>query len=172
MFMVSFRLRKGRVLLSVLALVLVAALGVVGVRALRGDTVSAGSGSVEEVKSAKKAVVKTPEQRLEFVRSFGWEVEEEPVEVLEVVIPKEFDKVYEAYNSMQKHQGYDLAKHAGKRCKRYTFVITNYPGQSEDVRLNLLVRDNKVIGGDVCSLLPDGFMHGFSVPETAPETAK
>ncbi len=34
-----------------------------------------------------------------------------------------------------------------------------------DNALNLLVRSNKVIGGDVCSLQEKGFLHNFVLPE-------
>jgi hypothetical protein len=63
---------------------------------------------------------------------------------------------------MQKKQGYDLGKFAGKRVKRFSYVITNYPGDVKNIRINLLVRDNKIIGGDVCLMEPNGFMHGFN----------
>ena len=43
-----------------------------------------------------------------------------------------------------------------------TDEIENYPGQAEGVRANILVYKNKVIGGDVCSVELDGFMHGFA----------
>ena len=172
MFMISFRFRTRRVLLSLLAVALIVTLGMMGVKAVRGDdAVSTGSERMGETVKAKSTKVKSEEDRLEFIRSFGWDVEEEPVEVLEVIVPKEFDSVYEAYNSMQKRQGYDLGDHAGKRCKRYSYAVTNYPGQGQDVRFNLLVRGNKVIGGDVCSMLEGGFMHGFSMEQAAaPQT--
>ncbi len=168
MIMVTFRLRTGRLLLTLLAVALIITLGVMSVKAVRSDdAISTGSKQVEEVAKPKKAKVKTEQDRQEFIRSFGWEIEEEPVEVLEVIIPKEFDAVYEAYNSIQKRQGYDLSKYAGKRCKRYSYAVKNYPGQPDDVRINLLIRNNRVIGGDVCSMLEGGFMHGFSMEEAA-----
>ena len=160
MFMVSFRVRR-KYLAIFAALVLVAAIGTFGASRVMGSSVPTAGGAAQK---PGKVTVKTNEQRAAFIASFGWEVTEEPVEVMEVVIPKEFDSVYEEYNSMQKTQGYDLKKHAGKRAIRYTYVITNYPDQPEDVRINLLVRDNKLIGGDVCSLLTDGFIHGFAMP--------
>ena len=159
MFMVSFRLR-GKVVAGALALALVAILGVMGVNMLRDGAVAASSSGVK-VKDVK---VKTNEQRLAFTKSFGWEVQEDPAEVLEVIIPKEFDEVYEQYNTIQKKQGCDLAKYAGKRVKRYSYLVTNYPQAQNEVRLNILVYKDKVIGGDVCSLQLDGFMHGFELP--------
>lgn len=107
------------------------------------------------------------------MESFGWQVEPEADEVVEVQIPKEFDDVFTNYNAIQKTQGCNLEKYAGKRCKRYTYVVTNYPGQTDNVRANILVYKDKVIGGDVCSLELGGFMHGFviSQPETSDAAA-
>lgn len=101
------------------------------------------------------------EDRLEFIAQFGLEVEEEPCEIEEIVIPQEFDAVYQKYNEIQKAQGLDLSRYAGKKVKRFCYRVLNYPGCEDEVRLNLLVAENKVVGGDVSSLALDGFMHGF-----------
>ncbi len=101
---------------------------------------------------------------LAFISTFGWEVDEEPDEVREIVIPAEFDEVYTNYNTIQTEQGYDLQKYAGERVKRWTYTVKNYPGYVEEecIKINVLVYEDKVIGGDVCSVRLDGFMHGFS----------
>ena len=106
------------------------------------------------------------EERLFFISQFGWETDEDPVEVTEIFIPEEFDDVYTQYNEIQKKDnGTDLSKYKGKRVKRWTYAVTNYPGyenSGECVRINLLVYSNLVIGGDVCSTELSGFMHGFT----------
>ena len=66
---------------------------------------------------------------LSFISTFGWEVDEEPDEVREVVIPVEFDEVYKNYNAIQIKQGYDLQKYSGERVKRWTYTIKNTKGQ-------------------------------------------
>ncbi len=101
---------------------------------------------------------------LAFISSLGWEVSEEPDEVREVVIPAEFDEVYRNYNSIQIKQGYDLTDYAGERAKRWTYTILNYPGYEDEefIKINILICDDKIIGGVVCSVRLDGFMHGFS----------
>ena len=100
---------------------------------------------------------------LQFISNFGYTVKNEPDEIKEVVITSEFYDVYENYNAIQKKQGYDLREYAGRRVKRWTFTITDYPGyeKEEYIKINVLICDGKVIGGDVCSLKLDGFMHGF-----------
>lgn len=102
-------------------------------------------------------------QVLSFISSFGWEVDEEPDEVREVIITAEFDDVYENYNAIQLKQGYDLRNYAGERVKRWTYTVRNYPDYTDTdcIKINVLVYDGEVIGGDVCSVRLDGFMHGF-----------
>ena len=116
-----------------------------------------------EVKSVGKNITDSS-QILTFISTFGWEVDEEPDEVREVIIPAEFDDVYNNYNAIQLKQGYDLQKYAGERVKRWTYTIKNYPEyvDQECIKINVLVYKGEVIGGDVCSVRLDGFMHGFS----------
>jgi hypothetical protein len=105
--------------------------------------------------------IKTEEDRIEFLRQFGWEVKPEAVESVEVTIPENFDKIFTAYNEMQKRQGLDLSKYKKKNVQRYTYEITNYDGYDGVVYANILVYRNKVIGGDVCSADVKGFVHGL-----------
>ncbi len=101
---------------------------------------------------------------LKFISNYGYSVKSEPDEIKEVIIPFEFNDVYLNYNEIQKKQGYDLTNYSGKRVKRWTFTITDYPDyeNTEYIKINILIFGGKVIGGDVCSVKSDGFMHGFS----------
>ncbi len=113
------------------------------------------------------------EQRNAFISQFGWKFSSDPVEVSEVIIPQEFDDIYMNYNEINKAQGLDLEPYKGMRAKRWTYDILNYPayeGRSGVVQLNLLVFNGVVIGGDVCSLENNGFIHGFDFPKEAPTT--
>lgn len=104
---------------------------------------------------------------LMFVSNCGWQVDEEPVDVRDVVIPETFDEVYSNYNEIQLAQGFNLEKYAGQKVKRWTYIVKNYPDtypNDDFIRINILVSDDMVIGGDVCSVKLDGFMHGFYLP--------
>lgn len=99
----------------------------------------------------------------EFLYAFGWETDPVPEEET-VLIPAQFNKVYSTYNELQKAQGYDLSPYRGKNAEKYVFRILNYPGTPGSeayVRATVLVYEGQVIGGDVCSVQMDGFMHGF-----------
>ncbi|MBQ8503616.1 MAG: DUF4830 domain-containing protein [Clostridia bacterium] len=109
----------------------------------------------------------TAEDRISFFSQFGWEIDEEPVEVKEVIIPTEFDETYSGYNELQKSQGLDLEPYKGVRVKAWCYEIKNYPGYENKENLihgNILVYDGIIIGGDVSSTELDGFIHGFALP--------
>ena len=82
----------------------------------------------------------------------------------ELLIPKEMDASYDDYLALQSGQGFDLSKYAGKRVKRYTYEITNYPTGETGILANLLIYKNTVIGGEVLSPQLDGFLHGLAMP--------
>lgn len=105
--------------------------------------------------------IKDQEDVVEFLAQFGWQVDANPTEVKTVTIPTEFDKVFSAYNELQKEQGLNLTKFKGKEVTRYTFTVTNYEGADSTVFANVLVYRNRVIGGDICSADMTGFVHGF-----------
>ena len=105
--------------------------------------------------------IKSNDDRINFIKQFGWEVEAQPLKEQEVTIPKEFDKIFAAYNEIQRKQGLDLSSFKKKNVMRYTYTVTNYPDYDGEVYINILVYRNKVIGGDVCSADVNGFIHGF-----------
>lgn len=113
----------------------------------------------------------TNDGRLVFLKNYGWEVDSSPVEVVEVIIPQTFNSVYSNYNSIQKLQGFDLTKFKGDRVKRWTYNVKNYPGGVQNVRANLLVYNNKVVGGDVSSVALNGFMQGLSIKAAKTQAA-
>ena len=71
---------------------------------------------------------------------------------------------YQDYLALQSQQGFDLEKYAGKRVKRYTYEVLNYPTGETGVQANLLIRKNTVVGGEVLSPQLDGFLHGLAQP--------
>lgn len=113
--------------------------------------------------SAEVKGVRDNEDRVGYLRALGWQVSDRPVSTEELLIPTEFDDTYSDYLTLQSDQGFDLTRYCGKRIKRYTYEITNYPTGESGVRVSLLVYKNTVIGGEVLS--PDrGFLHGLELP--------
>lgn len=106
--------------------------------------------------------LKTNEQRVALLESYGWQVDPEPRSEREVQIPKTFDDTYQAYNAIQLEQGLDLIPYQGKRATLYTYELTAYPSGEQGVTANLLIRRNRLIAADISSAEADGFVHGIT----------
>lgn len=89
--------------------------------------------------------------RISYIKEFGWVVDEQPVEVQQITIPSRFNDVYRQYNKLQLSQGFNLEDYAGLKAVRYSYAVKNEELKGRNMRLNLLVCDNCIIGGDVCS---------------------
>lgn len=108
--------------------------------------------------------VRSNQDRIDYLSAYGWQVSEEPIATQELLIPKEMDDSYTEYLALQNGQGFDLQKYAGKRVKRYTYEVLNYPTGESGVQANLLICKNTVVGGEVLSTRLDGFLHGLAMP--------
>ncbi len=122
------------------------------------------SNHIKSNESVMNAVtLETNAQREEYLTSLGWEFKTD-CEEKQVKIPAEFNDVYSRYNEIQKSQGFDLEQYKGQEVTVYTYNITNYSGyENRDcIYANLLVCNNMLIGGDVCSTsVSDGFMQSL-----------
>ena len=108
--------------------------------------------------------VSSNQNRVDYLAAHGWTVSQEPLATQELLIPQEMDQSYQEYLALQSQQGFDLSKYAGKRVKRYTYEVTNYPTGESGVQVNLLIYRSTVIGGEVLSPRLDGFLHGLAMP--------
>ena len=129
------------------------AAGIIGIILLFGGS------SSSQVTSAPAA--SNNDARVKFLKDFGWDVANSPVESSQVRIPDQASEVFDRYNQLQKSQGYDLSKFAGKTVMRYVYKINNYPGATEPVYATLLVYRDQIIGGDITDSAPGGKILGF-----------
>lgn len=105
-------------------------------------------------------------QRVAYLQSLGWEIETEPLETLQFLLPATLTEPYLSYNQLQKEQGFDLSESCGKQVARYTYAVTNYPGRSTGVQINLYVCEDLPVAGDVCCPGSDGFQDILAYPES------
>ena len=64
--------------------------------------------------------------RIAYLESMGWQVEEEPVETLQFLLPEKLEEPYLTYNELQDSQGFDLSACCGKQLSR---TAGGCPGQ-------------------------------------------
>ncbi len=103
--------------------------------------------------------------RVEYLQSLGWQVEQEPLETLQFLMPEHLEEPYLSYNELQDSQGFDLSTCCGKQVSRYTYTVTNYPGRESGVQLNLYICENQPVAGDVFCAGADGFQKTLVYPE-------
>lgn len=105
--------------------------------------------------------IRSEEDRIRFISSFGYTVERKSCVTESVTVPERFDSVYEEYNDIQRSQGLNLKKYRGKTVTKYTYYVTNYNDFNGKVMITVLVYNGDVIGGDVTGIDGEGFVHGF-----------
>ena len=122
-----------------------------------------GSGDTQ---TTATMAISNNDARVQFLKNFGWDVTNSPVETSQVRIPEEPSAVFERYNNLQKSQGYDLTEYAGKKVMRYVYRLNNYPGATEPVYATVLIYKNQIIGGDVTDTAAKGQIRGFKMPDS------
>ena len=152
MFIWTAKVNKRKIILALAAVVCVAGAAV---------TLLDGRGAAASASVSPKRI-KTEEDRIAYLQEWGWQVGPQAVLVEELELPREFGPEYAQYLELQTGQGFDLSKYAGKRVRRYTYDVLNYPTGETGVVAHLLLCKNMVIGGEV---LGDSFLHGLAVPE-------
>lgn len=155
MFIVTARLPKKRLLAGAVALCC-CGLAVLALAFTLGGRAVAVSSEVKNIKDN--------DDRLAYLNGLGWQVASQPIATEELLIPEQFDDSYADYLKLQEDQGFDLTQYQGKRVKRYTYQLTNYPTRSEPVQIALLIYKNRVVGGQIQSS-SGSFIHGLTLPE-------
>ena len=104
--------------------------------------------------------ISSEQDMVNFLSGFGHIAEPKALEVFEIEIPDEFNKIFESYNEIQRAQGLNLKRYHGKDATVYVFKITNHEYEGE-VLATLFIRNGRVIAGDISSKDGEGFVHGF-----------
>lgn len=152
MFIWTAKLNKKKLVLTLTAALLVSA---------AAFTLLGGRGTAASATVNPKGV-KTEEDRVSYLQEWGWQISPQAALVEELALPEEFGEEYGKYLELQTGQGFDLTRYAGKRIRRYTYEVLNYPTGESGVVAHLLICKNTVIGGEI---LGGSFLHGLSMPE-------
>ncbi|MCL2569129.1 MAG: DUF4830 domain-containing protein [Oscillospiraceae bacterium] len=152
MIIVTAKLNRKKALAVVLAITVV--ITAIILLAGRRDQSPEGPGTAE-------IPVETAADIVTFLEYLGWQVSPDPIDIREILIPREWGQVYEAYNALQIEAGFDLTAHRGRPAMRHTYEILNHPDQVEGVVADVLVANGQIIGGGIQSIHLDGFIHGL-----------
>lgn len=106
-------------------------------------------------------VLETNAERVAYLRELGWEVDEEPVETYEFLLPATLEEPYLSYNALQLPQGFDLNPHCGETVSRYTYAVTNHPNRDKGVQANLYLCNGIPVAGDIFCPGANGFQEAL-----------
>ncbi len=106
----------------------------------------------------KPTNAKTNADRLLFIKGLGYTVLSDEPTAKTVNIPEVFYDVYNNYNTLQQSAGYDLSLYKGCEVTIYTYSINPPSDYSGECVINIIVYNDRVIGGDVSSSALGGFM--------------
>lgn len=85
---------------------------------------------------------KNTEEQMNFLGQFGYTAIAESEQTDEIIIPCDFNEVYEEYNVLQKQIGLNLENFKGKNVLRVRFELKD----SEEKYAVLLIYNGKVVG--------------------------
>ncbi len=96
---------------------------------------------------------------VKFLADYGWQVEETPMELVHLTIPREVDAVYEAYHTLNQNAGFNLSACRGMKVTRYSYRVLNHAqGKNGGVRANVFVAQDTIVAADISSLEEEGFV--------------
>ena len=142
--------------LRFLSVLILSGVALLGVTAFASSADASALGAMSERISYEG--IKTENDRLEFLASFGYEVKGDAESTAEFALPKALDAVLLSYNEIQKMQGLDLSKYAGKRVTRYTYRLPDAEGYDGRVYANVIVYRGRVVAADLTGVGETGFV--------------
>ena len=107
--------------------------------------------------ASKLPSLESNDQRVAYLQSLGWEIEPEPMETLQFLMPETLEEPYLTYNELQHAQGFDLSACCGKQVTRYTYAVLNHPDRAEGVQANLYICNEVPVAGDLFCPGENGF---------------
>ena len=155
MFVWSFRMNKRELIIAAAGILIFAALSLILL--FRGGAFDREDGAEARTASARAY---TADDRAAYLTGFGWKIEETPLSVREVAIPRVFNAEFSEYSKLQSEQGFDFERLRGERVKLYTYRVTNYPAAGV-TEAELLIKDGRVVGGDISRKSMGGAVQGL-----------
>ena len=97
----------------------------------------------------------------DFARFFGLSLDYSTEKCRDIIIPEKFDTLLSNYDLIQGSVGLSLSRYAEKSCSLHTWELMNN-GRPADSLLRLIILDDIIIGGDICSVEYGGDIRNFA----------
>lgn len=139
MFVLKLKIHKKYVILISAAVIAVTVMLILVFSS--GNTAPSDSATCDEV-GRYSLVAQTVGGECGFIKQFGYDVIADSRKCEAVVIPNNFNQIYEEYNSLQKKIGLDLEAYKGREAQKITYELDN----SDMKYAVILTLEGRVIG--------------------------
>ncbi|MCL2053589.1 MAG: DUF4830 domain-containing protein [Oscillospiraceae bacterium] len=112
----------------------------------------------EEVEQEQALAMSSNAERVKFLNEQGFIVNPDPILKEDVVIPSQINDTYAEYVRLLTEQGFNIKPYMGRTVLRLSYEILNYPDFPEGVTANMLIADDRLIGGDISMSGESGFI--------------
>lgn len=140
MFVLKLKIRKRHIVSILIAIVTAILLFIIFIMS-SGNSAPSDSATCDEI-GKFSLVAQTVGGEVGFIKQFGYDVNADSRECETVVIPSDFNEIYDEYNNLQKKIGLDLEAYKGREVQEITYKINN----SEEKYAVILTLKGRVIG--------------------------
>ena len=99
----------------------------------------------------------TNSKNLEFISSYGWEVDSSPADISHITVPKEPNGIYLTYAGISAVNNTSLTDYCGESLTRYSYRVLNHSrSDGGKIRANIFVHDSQIVAADISDISKDG----------------
>ena len=105
----------------------------------------------------------TNRRNIEYINSFGWEVEDSPSDISHLTIPEDMSDIYLVHSGISAIDGSSIIDYRGKSITRYSYTVLNHQNSDNGkIRADIFVYKNDIIAADISDISPHGVIKPIS----------
>lgn len=139
MFVLKLKIRKKHIVSIIIAIISAVLLLIILMSS--GNTAPSDSATCDEI-GKFSLVARTVGGECGFIKQFGYDVNADSRKCETVIIPNEFNEIYDEYNNLQKQIGLNLEAYKGREAQKIVYEINN----SQEKYAVILTQNGRVIG--------------------------
>ena len=102
-------------------------------------------------------------RNIDFISSFGWEVDDSPVNISHLTVPEDLSGVYFTHSIISAIDGSSIANYCGKNVTRYSYRVLNHQGSDNGkIRADVFVYKSEIIAADITDVSMGGALTPIS----------
>lgn len=102
-------------------------------------------------------------KNIDFINSFGWQVEESPADISHLTIPEDLSGVFLVHSQISAIDGSSMTDYRGKNITRYSYKVLNHSlSGSGKIRADVFVYKSEIIAADITDISKNGTTNPIS----------